>query len=275
MRVLAALLCSACGLQYGTYNSETGLQGVAVAPGSLAGTWGQVVEFDTIVTVPILGDREGGGRTTRLVTVTWNATEQKYEETFRRCTNEVFTVENTRTIVLPDTLAKISPTSYQSAVDHPQGTYQSDAVIELWGVRDLPDPLNTELPTKENFKTPPQSDWMWDQDEDGKPGVTILMRGFLVADLYVCKRSVYAFDGTVVSKDRIQGLIHSSKAESNSVAATVDWLRGQGGAKSNPDPLRTWFDMTRLSDGAGCDELAQALADGKLSLTRPFERPAE
>ena len=261
---------SACGPKYGAYNDDTGLRGIQVPKGSLAGTWGEVVEFDTIVPVPILGDREGGGRNTRLVTITWNKTDQKYDETFTRCTNEVFTVENTMTIVRPETLAKIEPCSYRSVPDHAQGAYRSETVVELWGVRDLPDPENTPLPTKDNFKTSPQSDWMWDEDDDGHPGVTIEMRGLIVADLYVCKRSVYVFDGTIVSKDHVMGLIRPSQAESNSVAASVDWIRGEGSSKPNPDPLRTWFDMTRLTDGAGCDDLAQAVSDGRLSMTRPF-----
>jgi hypothetical protein len=201
----------------------------------------------------------------------WNAKTKVYEDTFVRCTNKVLPVEGTDTIVRPETLAKMSPITHEVAVDHDLGVFLSGNVIDLWGVRDLPDPLTTALPTKDNFKQEPQSNWMWDEDEDGHPGVTIFMRGTLAADLYVVKRNVYVFDGTIVSDDRIQGLNVTSVSESNSVESTVGWIAGEGTAKSDPDPLKSWFDMVRLKDGATCADVAAAVAEGRLAVeARPF-----
>lgn len=244
--------------------------GYPVREGALAGTWAQKTVFATIVPIPILGDREGGGSSTRLVRRSWNAPEKLYEESFVRCTNDVLEVEGTKTIVKEATLEKIAPVHYSAQASHGDGTYRSELIIDLWGVRNLPDPVETPLPTKDNYQSPPQSEWVWDEDGDGKPGVTVFMRGTLSADLYVCKRNVYSFDGTVLSGDLIQGLIRQLKSESNSLASTVSWVAGEGSATPNPDPLRSWFDMVRIPDGAGCDEVRQALAEGKLSEERPF-----
>ena len=47
-------------------------------------------------------------------------------------------------------------------------------------------------------------------------------------------------------------------------------MKSEGSAKPDPDPLASWFDMLRLKSGASCEDLAAAIADGKLTKTRPF-----
>ena len=264
-------LLGACGPKpIGEVSAATGLVGTPVAKGSLAGTWAQAVLFATIVPIPVLGDRNGGGRSTRLVTRVWNAKEDRYDETFLRCTNQVFDVEGAKTVVLDETLAKIAPVLHTSHAAHSAGTYQSDTIVDLWGVRNLPDPIETPLPTPANYTVPPQSDQIWDEDEDGKPGVTIYMRGAISGKLYVVKRTVYSFDGTIVAPDRIAGLVTSTRAESNSVDSTVAWMKGTGASRPNPDPLESWFEMVRLEPGATCESVAAAVESGKLSTSRPF-----
>ena len=81
---------------------------------------------------------------------------------------------------------------------------------------------------------------------------------------------MWTFDGTVVGEDRIQGLVRLSKAESNVLDATVSWLKTEGGARADPDPLKSWFDMVRLKSGATCDDVAAAVADGTINTARPF-----
>jgi hypothetical protein len=268
--LLLLVLAAGCGPRRGAVDAETGLQGIQVGEGELSGTWAQRTMFATIVSIPVVGKRESGGGSTRLVHRTWNAAEQRYEESFLRCTNDVIETEGARTIVKDETLAAILPAAYTSTADHEAGAWTSDLVLDIWGLRDLPDPLETPLPTPDNFEEAPQRDWVWDEDGDGNPGVTVLMRGTLSADLFVIKRNVYAFEGTVVAEDRIQGLIRQQSSQSNSLRSTVSWLEGEGSADPNPDPLRSWFDMARLPDGAGCDEVKAAVEDGRLQTDRPF-----
>lgn len=261
---------SSCGPRFGEVDAETGLQGIAVRDGALAGTWAQRTNFATLVTIPVVGQRESGGGSTRLVKRTWDSKTRRYSESFIRCSNDVIETEGAKTIVRDETLAKIAPALYGSSAEHEAGFWSSDAIIDTWGVRNLPDMLETPLPTHENYTEAPQRDWVWDEDEDGKPGVTVHMRGTLAADLFVIKRNVYAFDGTVVDEDRIRGVIRQTKSESNSLESTVSWLQGEGTADPHPDALKSWFDMVRLADDAGCDEVKAADADGRLSATQPF-----
>lgn len=268
--ILPPLLIGACGGGTGVIDEETGLQGRSIEEGALAGTWAQKTNFATIVPIPVLGDRPGGGSSTRLVHRTWIAAEQRYEESFIRCTNDVQEVEGTKTIVKDETLAKIAPGKYGTTAAHGDGTWTATDIMDLWGVRNLPDPVETPLPTPANFKEPPQSDWVWDEDGDEKPGVTIFMRGTLSADVYVIKRNIYSFEGTILDEDHVQGLIRQGKSESNSLESDVSWLAGEGSSRPDADPLNSWFDMIRLPDDAGCDEVKAAVADGRLAATRPF-----
>lgn len=264
-------LLVACGPPpLGETNAETGLTGVAVSKGSLAGTWAAVVETHTLVPIPLAGDRPGGGKSTRLIRRTWNAAEDRYQETFVRCTNDIFETEGVKTVIRDETLAKLRPTVYQSEADHPAGGWKAVAAVDLMGVKDLPDPVETPLPSDRDYAQAPQSDWMFDEDEDGKPGVTVYQRGLVTATLYVCKRSVWSFEGTVVGPDRISGIVRQLKNESSAVDSSVAWLKGLGTSRADPDPLSSWFDMVRIKSGSTCDDVAQALDDGRLSSSRPF-----
>jgi hypothetical protein len=267
----ALLLCPGCAPAPGAFHADTGLTGIALRPGELAGTWAQAVTFATVVTVPVLGEQPGGGRSTRLVNRTWEAAAGEYQERFVRCTNEVFEVAGTQTLTREDVLQRIAPAHYRSAAREAEGFYQAPSIADVWGARNLPDPVQTPLPTKDDYQIPPGSERIWDEDEDGHPGVTIYLRGTLSADLYVVKRSVYTFDGTVVAPDRILGLARQEKNESNAIDSTVSWLKGESGAQPDPDPKKSWFEMVRLPLGAGCAEVAQAVAEGRLQVEeRPF-----
>lgn len=248
----------------------TNLVGLSTSKGSLAGTWAQVVVTSTVVPIPVLGNRPGGGRSTRLVQRTWDASGQRYQEEFVRCTNDILDVEGERTVVPKETIPKIAPVDYPATVEHAQGTYQTDTIVDLWGVRNLPDSIETPLPTPDDYQQHPQCDWVWDEDGDGKPGVTIVMGGTVAGKVFVCKRTVYSFTGTVVGKDRVQGLVATTKLESNSLDSTVSWLKGVGHSSPDPDALKSWFDEVRLKSGASCDDVAAAVSDGTLATERPF-----
>src|SRR5687767_1401617 len=84
-------------------DEKTGLVGVKIGEGELAGTWGLVIEFATIVTLPIVGDRNGGSQGIRLLTRTWDVDARVYREDFQWCDSEVFEVEGTRTEVPDET----------------------------------------------------------------------------------------------------------------------------------------------------------------------------
>ncbi|MBI5494391.1 MAG: hypothetical protein HY904_05140 [Deltaproteobacteria bacterium] len=273
--LLIALLCAACGWlpplgPQPKYDDNTGLTGVPTGEGSLAGTWAFVIEFATIVRLPILGDRNGGSQSIRILHRTWDADRKVYTDLFKWCHHEVFEVEGTRSVITDETVRKIHETGGEVTVDHARGDYQTGTIVVTWGVQNLPDPEHTELPTKDNYTSPPQSDWMLDEDGDSHPGVTVNLEGALGGYAYVVSRNIHTMDGTVISPDRIQGLTRSSSNQQHTVEAQNHLARGESRVRPDPDPKESWFDMVRMPDGATCDDVMAAANDGRVSTRRPF-----
>lgn len=268
MRVaLLLLLLAGCGYRPGAVNTDTGLQGIAVAPGSLAGTWATMAEFDTIVPAGILGDTPGGWRLSLLVTRQWKS--GAYLETLRRCGRDAFEVAGSKTTVAAATFPKLLPLSTTSHADHAQGSWSTEHVVELWGLQHLPDPEATPLPSQHDYQQAPQSDSLLDEDQDGDPAVTELSHGTVGGRMFEVERMVYTLEGTVTGPDRVQGLVKLLANQSNRLWATTGWLLGE--SVTRPDPGRVaWFDSARLKEGATCDDVAAAVAAGTVASSKPF-----
>jgi hypothetical protein len=252
------------------YDDETGLVGVETQEGSLAGSWALVIEFAHIVSIPIIGDRNGGSQGLRLVKRTWDADAKVYKDEGWWCHNEVFEVEGAKSEMSPDLYPKLGPINITTRVDHATGDMWTDTVVNLWGVQNLPDAEETELPTHENYETPPQSDWIFDEDVDGNPGVTVHLSGVVDADAYLCTRSVFHLEGTVIAQDRVQGLARSKKTNQHTVKATSPLVVGETKTRPDPNAKASWFDMVLLEDGATCDDVLSAQQGGRLASRRPF-----
>ncbi len=267
--LFATTLCLfACGYHpKGAVDMSTGLQGIGVDEGSLKGSWGLMMELDFIVSAGLLGDQQGGFKSHLLAVRTWST--DHYDETLTRCARDGFETGGDTTTVLPDTFGKLRPIAARSTADHKAGSYASDDVVELWGVQNLADPATSALPDQHNFMTPPDSDHVLDEDQDGNPGVTEFARGTVDGKSYEVERSVFAFDGTIITPDRVQGLVHFRSNQSNRLVSTAQLLLGETTAK--PDPGRvSWFDSVRLKDGATCDDLAAAVSAGTIASSKPF-----
>lgn len=273
--VLAALMAS-CAPQgcpptdEPHYDDDTGLQGVSIPEGSLVGSWGLVVEFALIIRVAVVGDRNGGSQGIRLLTRTWDADRKVYRETFTWCRNDVFEVEGTKSVTPQSTLEILTNPVWESTVNHDTGEYVTTNIIDLWGLHNMPDELNTELPTHENYDQPPQSDWVYDEDNDGKPGVTANLMGGINAEVNIVTRSVYVLDGTITSADKVTGLNRIQKSQQHTIKSDNRLAEGESNNRPDPDPKNSWFDAVRLRDGATCDDVIAAYNDGRLHTRRPF-----
>jgi hypothetical protein len=251
-------------------SDDTGLVGVPTTEGSLAGTWGIVIEIATVIQLPIFGARNAGSQGGRLLHRTWNADTHSYTDTFKWCTYDVFEVEGTTTILDPDKRDKLAEVTFTSHVDHPTGKFDTDPIVVLWGVHNLPDPANTPLPNKDNYQQQPQSDWVWDEDEDGRPGVTLRTEGTVNGWGASLSRSVYSLDGTVTAPDKMRGLARFSRGNQSTVEASSSFALRESDSEPDPSPKFSWFDSIRLADNATCDDVRAAMGDGRLATHRPF-----
>lgn len=118
---------------------------------------------------------------------------------FRKCHVEQTPILGMATTI-PDVISRSLPVrSYVGLLDDTTigSAYQSRLDIELWAVH-LDDPGNDALPTAADDPR------VFDQDGDGKPGVTLVL-GDNTCEMYVVQRGEMKWSGSVVSATRIEG----------------------------------------------------------------------
>ncbi len=79
----------------------------------------------------------------------------------------------------------------------PRAGYTSSTEVALWGVK-LTDPLRDKLPED------PEDPAVFDADNDGEPGVTLLMEG-TDCKRYVAQRQIVRYTGTLTTPNQIDG----------------------------------------------------------------------
>lgn len=135
----------------------------------------------------------------------------------------------------------------------------------------MPDPFETPLPsTKEEAASEPHASRIYDMEGDGHPGVTILVEGLVNGEIYGIQRKTVELAGVSLGPDKAVGFAVLTK-ESLQLGANHDLLNaGAGSSRAFPDPKESWFEEVRLPDGADCDDVLQAEAQGHLTHLGPF-----
>lgn len=270
--VLAAAL-AACPGETPFYDDDIGVQAIPAPPGSHAGTFALKTRNQTLVHVPLLGDYDGGGDNLRLVTRTWDEESERYDQTSLLCGGYNFEVAGVVTEA-PRSTYQAVPESTQETVtiNHDSGTYVATGHLQLWALRDLPDPYGTELPTtKEEAAEPPWSERIYDMDDDGNPAMTLYVSGAVEGEVYAFQRKTVDLDGVILGPDHAVGLAHNTN-EALTVAANNPLVdrQSEGSSEPHPDSKRSFFEEVRIAEGATCDDVLRAAEDGTLPELPPF-----
>ncbi len=135
-----------------------------------------------------------------------------------------------------------------SAVDTP---FYSPDVVEIRGCN-LADEWNDELPTIESIA---QGDnRVYDQDGDGKPGMTTLMDGALRGEVYTVQRWISDLEGYVMAKDKVVGYSKQiSKQEV--IGASSPSLIYKTGTDMHKDNDRNYFKLLKMTEDTTCDDV--------------------
>ena len=271
--VLALAVVAACGAPpTPAYNATIGVHAIPVKAGALKGTFALYLEVATVVGVPIIGvgPQPGGGDSWFLVTRTWDAQAQAYHETHQLCGGTIWDVLGTHTTISDAARRTVPAEAVHSVTVTPAGDYGLLGHLELWGLAGLPDPYHADLPTDAaGFQQAPAKDWVVDMDHDGHPGMTAHVQGFASGDVYFVQRRRINLKGVTLGADRVVGLNFTDTLKVT-IGATSGLLAGATPVSIDLNPQRSWFDETRLPDGAGCDDVSKAVADGVIGKTRPF-----
>ena len=133
---------------------------------------------------------------------------------------------------------------------------------DLWGAR-LEDPIGDPLPTE---ATDPTS---WDQDNDGEPGVTIVLwvddRSLEFGTVYVAQRVVFLLEGTLLSPDEVAGWVRVQSAAQTVLGAEQGYIEDfSPDVRPSPDASLSWFKMIRVDPSFTCSDLVDPAVQADL-----------
>lgn len=268
--IAVGALLAGCPEPY--YDEELGIEGVPVDVGAHAGTFALKTRTLTLEEAPVFGEVEGGGTNLRLVVRSYDEEEGLYRQESVLCGGENYEVAGLTQIIPASTWPKV-PKSVLEVVEleHATGHYVSTGHLQLWGLRDLPDPFETPLPTSlDEAGAEPHASRIYDMEGDGNPGVTIRVQGLVNGEIYGIQRKTVGLEGVTLGPDKAVGFARLAK-ESLQLGADNDLLNAGGGSsRPFPDPKESWFEEIRLPDGADCDDVVEAEEEGRLSFLGPF-----
>ncbi|MFN4218291.1 MAG: hypothetical protein ACK4HB_03310 [Candidatus Bipolaricaulia bacterium] len=225
--------------------------GSAQAP-DISGAWAHLQVMSSVTNAPVLG-------TINLKTITTLRLEVIQKDTDLLITFEPCAVESESSspffkIIFPEAFVKYMGIDIKPARLESQGSswqlFQPRYTI-VRGVR-LQDPEKDALPTD------PNDPRIFDQDKDGKPGMTIRVSvlGLLEGEIYIIQRDWNSLRSTTLTPQIIDGLIEWG-SEQVVLGASNPLLAGQ--SENTPDPKRenSYFRTTRIDPTMSCAQIVK------------------
>lgn len=108
-----------------------------------------------------------------------------------------------------------------------------------------------DTPESETLPTKASDPRVFDQDGDGKPGVTVRVEGIVSGSIYVVQRSWTRFDGTFLSDGTFGGKLFFGN-EQVVLGSTSPFLGSPPKAKARPE--KSWFRIARVDKDATCKD---------------------
>jgi hypothetical protein len=203
---------------------------------------GGFVDTASIQLLIVRIDRDGDGVTLQ---------EQWCSNEFRNFDPDDYPIRSLFSVVIPDrNLNALRP--MQNRIDVlPEwiagSTFTTGEQLDLRGAK-LANPLTDPLPTYKDLTH------AWDQDHDGKPGLTAKVSGALSGDLYQAQRFRATLHGIVVDADHFHGLVTGPSDQSVVGASTPD-LVNDSFSTAHPQGDRTYFRAVRVGAEASCRDI--------------------
>ncbi|MFA6034700.1 MAG: hypothetical protein WC889_17505 [Myxococcota bacterium] len=130
--------------------------------------------------------------------------------------------------------------------------FLTQRLFELRGA-DLADPERDPLP---DYRSCPGGDCpeQWDQDKDGKPGMTTFITGIVgTGEIYIAKKWTLVLDAAVLDSSHMQGLVTHTFEQSVIGSNPPDFNYTL--AYESRDPDRSYFRALRMPDSASCEDV--------------------
>lgn len=201
----------------------------------------------TLQEVPLMGSSES-------VTTGWGYTQITFDGTDLWLTEHGCHVEATGMDAVSTDIPDAIP---QSMVPAPvklmvwkEGEtirWEREEAVMLVGVT-LDNPLTDELP---GDASDPR---IFDQDEDGNPGVTVKVAGFISGDIYVVQRAINTYYGEVNDEGALMGNV-TERGDQKTLGATNSMLEQSIPNEPINDPAKNQVQMVRIEPSMNCDLL--------------------
>jgi hypothetical protein len=271
VRWLGALLLFACGADDAGPGGGGGGQGGAPATGGagagglcgatpvsgaledVSGTWAMLEVAARLAQAPAVPDPIPNAAVT-LYRVSQEQDGVSIQARVEACDHWVSDPDALVNTLIPDAYLRALPPleltgSYAIGADG-AGTYQLDRWTVVVGA-DLSNPEGDALPEA------PSDPAVVDADQDGRPGVTVLVTGIVSGELHVVSRRISTAEARPVAADRLFGVL-SFTAEENILASVPSTIKDLGpNIVADPVACNSTVELVRLSEDAGCAEILE------------------
>jgi hypothetical protein len=210
----------------------------------LSGRWLMAQLTTTAAHVPIVGDVYA---TSRLLTIHELRHERdRLHGPGRLCDLELNSGSRfVRTTLTRAFKARLPPPVLEARLAsdaHGNVTLRQERRFVVVGAR-LANPLRDPLPRSAS------DPHVFDEDQDGHPGLTVEIGGILSGEIYVAQRSWTELSGRMVGFDRFNGSVRFGN-EQVVLQATSSFLKRPPATRAVPS--RSWFRMARMPYDTGC-----------------------
>jgi hypothetical protein len=155
-----------------------------------------------------------------------------------------------RTSIPPALVRAMPEQRWQSKVSATEGRLELApwARWDVLGAR-LQEPSRDALPTEASDAR------VFDQDGDGKPGVTVAVRGMIDGEIFVTQKGWSELRPDRVTADSISGSVRWRQTQTI-LGASSRFLSSGPETRPDPKPAANWFSARRVEAGASCAEVS-------------------
>lgn len=215
----------------------------------LSGVWAQKVVTSAVSKVSIIGEVISQSVAIKRVEIQQDGRELAV--TSAPCHLELLTDQSmVKTQIPASYIAAMKHDTRTATLQGDAGQYTVDfpGKTTVLGAR-LEDPGDA-LPTK------PSDPRVVDPDNDGHPGVTMRLSGFINSDLYLAQKNWDKMTGQLLPGDRIAGEV-TWTADQVILDATSRMVGDSPDSSQHPDEKQSYFRMIRVAPDAQCADILE------------------
>ncbi|MCS7198575.1 MAG: hypothetical protein NZ930_07885 [Candidatus Bipolaricaulota bacterium] len=219
-------------------------------PPEISGPWAHLQVMSSITNAPVIGTVNLKTITILRLEVTQRGTDLSI--VFEPCAVESESSSPFFRVIFPEAFVK-----YMGVDTKPARLESTGGGWQLFQPRyTIVRGARLQNPDKDPLPTDPNDPRVFDQDRDGKPGVTIRVNvlGFIEGEIYIVQRDWNSLRSTIINPMIIDGLMEWG-SEQVVLGASNPLLAGQ--AESSPDPKKenSYFRTTRIEPNTTCEQI--------------------